>query len=148
MSSPYIATGAVVQEDLCDVMTVANYGATAIPAGSALVIDTTNQDTAQAYPAVAIAPISTTTARIGIAKTAIPAALTQGNITIPGVGQLATAGFVRGISASTAFTIGQQLIVSDATAGAVKVGTTAGAILGNIVKNETTTTPLILLAMC
>lgn len=146
MSKDLVSTGAIKLEDQCEVMTVANYGATAIPDGSALVVDDTNLDTTQALLAVKTIASANNIGRVGIAKGAIPAATTLAGVTIPGQGQMATGGIVRGLSANTAFTVGQQVATS-ATAGLVAVSTTVGSILGSIIHAETTTTPLILMTL-
>ena len=143
MSKEYVSTGATLPEDLCDCVTVANYSTTAIAAGSSLIIDATNLDTPQATLAVKTVASANSVARIGIARTTISAAVTIAGVTTPGVGQMAVAGPCRALSASTGFTAGQQVATS-ATAGLVAVSTTAGAILGSVMKAETTTTPLIM----
>jgi hypothetical protein len=137
----YIGTGVLALEDNCDVITVANYGATDIAAGTCLCIDATNLDTTQGLPAVIA---STTAARalvIGIAKTAILKARTEAGVTVPGIGQCASAGIVRALASSAAFSAGA--LVEAADGGLVAAGTTATMIIGKILKAETTTTPLI-----
>jgi len=134
MSNPRVSTGTFLPEHNSDVITVKNYGAASIPAGSALKIDATNLDTAQGLIAVAITAETDSLARCGIAVEEIPAG---------GVGRMAIGGFVRGLSASTAFTAGQ--FVGGVADGKVAVSATVGAKYGFIVKAETTTTPLIML---
>lgn len=134
MSNPRVSAGAYLPEHQSDVITVKNYGATDIPAGSALKIDATNLDTTQGHIAVAITAETDSLVRCGIATEIIPAG---------GVGKMAVGGFVRGLSANTAFTAGQ--FVGGVADGKVAVSATTGAKYGYIVKAETTTTPLIML---
>lgn len=134
MSKARVSTGQYLPEHNCDVVTVKNYGATDIPAGSALKIDATNLDTTQGLIAVAVTAETDSLVRCGIALGIIPAG---------GVGEMAVGGFVRGLSDSTAFTAGQ--FVGGVADGKVAVTATVGAKYGFIVKAETTTTPLIML---
>lgn len=134
MSNPRVSSGAFLPEHQCDVVTVKNYGTSAISAGHALKIDATNLDTTQGYIAVAETAETDSLVRCGIAIEDIPAG---------GIGKMAVGGFVRGYSDSTAFTAGQ--FVGGVTGGKVAVTATVGAKYGYIVKAETTTTPLIML---
>jgi len=146
MSNPYAQVPSAI-EDNCDVITVWNYAATAIGAGAPLVIDETNLDSTKPTLAVATIASANSTKRVGIAKNAIPAAVTSpSGVVTPGVGQMVVGGICRSASASTAFTVGQQ-VATAATAGLVAVSTTAGAILGTVIKAETTTTPLIMMGL-
>jgi hypothetical protein len=134
MSKPYDAVGAILLEDNCDVIAVKNYGTSDILDGMALQVDATNLDTTQALLAVA-AIAGAQANRCGFAKGTIPAG---------GTGMMVTGGITRGYSASTAFTLGNRVL--GAATGQVAEGTTAGQLLGTILKTETTTRPLILVS--
>lgn len=144
MSKEYAQIPSAITDN-CDVIPVWNYSASSIPAGSSLIVDTTNNDTTKAVLAVAISAAASGL-RTGIAKSTIPAAVTdaQGNVT-PGIGSMVTGGICRALAGSAAFTAGNRVL--GAAGGLVVEGTTAGQLYGTVLKTETTTTPLILVAL-
>lgn len=124
MSKGFISTGAILLEENCDVMTVANYGTTAIADKSVLVDDATNMDTTQGLFAVTTLASADSVRVVGVAKGSIPAAVTVAGVTTPGLGQMVVSGLAKVKVASASYSVGDYLGTS-ATAGVAAKGTQA-----------------------
>ena len=137
------ASGQIDISDHQMVQQMANYSAVAILKGDAVIIDATNIAARTAdEPMLPITKAATAHSLgvCGIATENIAAVDANG---IPGIGSVCTNGPCRGKSASIAFTLGQIVATAASAAGEVYVDSTAGCIIGKIMKAETTTTPLI-----
>lgn len=140
MSKGLVGTGAVLLEEQCDVISVANYGAAAIADKSVLVDDATNMDTTQAYFAVTTLASADSVRVVGVAKGAIPAAQTIAGVTVPGIGQMVVNGLTKVKVASASYSVGDYLGTS-ATAGVAAKGTQAvNTGLGKVAIAGTTVT--------
>ena len=142
MPKSFVSTGAIKIDDWCDVITVANYGATAINDMEILITDATNMDITQGLVAVKTTTSADSVAVCGAAKGAIPAAVTDsmGNV-IPGVGQMACGGLSKvRVAYGSTFAVGAYLGTST-VAGEAATGTQAVQTgLGKVAIAKTLTT--------
>jgi len=143
MSKAIVSTGAVSMDDQCDVITVLNYAATAINDMEVVIFDATNIDATQPLPAVKTTTSADSVAVAGVAKGAIPAAITlpSGQV-IPGQGQMAVGGGLAKVRVAygSTFAVGDYLGTS-AVAGEAAKGTQAvGTCIGYVAIAKTLTT--------
>lgn len=125
MSKGYVSTGAIKIEEQCDVITVANYAATAINDMEIVIYDATNMDVTQGLIAVKTTTSADSVAVAGVAKGAIPAATTLAGVTVPGIGQMVVGGMTKcRVAYGSAFAVGAYLGTS-AVAGEAATGTQA-----------------------
>jgi hypothetical protein len=145
MSKQLISTGAILLEDNCDVISVANWTAVAIADKQTVAVD--DNATSSSPTQGTIGVITCTTALeakgIGVAVGAIPAAVTSGGVTTPGVGQIAIGGLARVKLTGGSAAVTAGVIYEFDDAGCCVAGSNATKILGKCILSETTAYPLI-----
>jgi hypothetical protein len=137
-----ISTGVIKIDDNCDVITVLNYSATAIEDMAAVIHDPTNIDVTQGLLAVKTTTSADSDAVAGVAKGAIPGAVTDGmGMVTPGVGQMVVHGLckVRCAYGST-FAVGAYLGTSSVAAEAATGTPAFGSHLGKVAIAKSLTT--------